>query len=314
VLDFLTAQRSKISSLRELRQQSDVQMSSVFTPNDDITTETIDANGIIIQVTSSSRCRPQSGAYPEQLLLLVHGGLFMSGSCKASAHLAAKLCAELEVAVATPQMRLAPEHPFPAAHDDLKSAFAYLTHYGVDPHRASAPPTKIALFAESSGGALALSLLQSLRAEGTVELMPCCVALSSPWLDLTCDGGSYLVNEAYDPMMRKDRLMGIAAAYLAGAVPASDPRASPLLAPEADGAFLLPPTLVHCCNTELLLDDSLVLGEYCRNAGTDITVKTYDQALHAWHTYFPLMPVAEEALGETVAFMTKYLFPSGAAS
>jgi len=158
-------------------------------------------------------------------------------------------------------------------------------------------------------------MLQSLRAEGTTELLPCCVALSSPWLDLACDGGSYVVNEAYDLMMRKDRLIGIATAYLAGAVPPSDPLASPLLAPEAEGAFRLPPTLVHVCKNELLLDDSLILGEYCRNAGTDITVKTYDQALHAWHTYFPLMPVAEEALGEMVAFMSKHLFPtSGAAA
>merc|ERR1719230_1599364 len=112
-------------------------------------------------------------------------------------------------------------------------------------------------------------MLQSLRAEGVAaEAVPCCVALSSPWLDLTCDGGSYVVNEAYDLMMRKDRLMGIATAYLGGGVPASDPRASPLLAPEADGLYQLPPTLVHVCKNELLLDDSLILGEYCRNAGT----------------------------------------------
>ena len=108
--------------------------------------------------------------------------------------------------------------------------------------------------------------------------------------------------------MRKDRLVGIATAYMGGKAEASDPRASPLLAPEGD-AYRLPPTLVHVCKNELLLDDSLILGEYCKNQGTDITVKPFDQALHGWHTYFPLMPIAEQALGEMVAFMRSRLFP-----
>jgi len=245
-------------------------------------------------------------------VLLVHGGLFMSGSPQASAHLAAKLCDSLDVAVATPKLRLAPEHPYPAAYDDLRAAHAYLTSYGVDPHRASAPPQRISVFAESSGGALALSMLQALRAEGELDKQPCCVAFSSPWLDLTCEGGSCMINEAYDLMMRKDRLVGIATAYLGGEVEATDARASPLLAPEGE-AFALPPTLVHVCKNELLLDDSIVLGDYCKNAGTQIEVKSYDQALHGWHTYFPLMPVAEQALGEMIAFMRQHLLPESAA-
>ena len=202
VLDLLSAQRSRISSLRELRAQKDVLMANCFTMPSHITTELIEANGIVIHVTTSPKCKPTGNKYPEELVLLVHGGLFMSGSPQASAHLAAKLCDELGVAIATPKLRLAPEHPFPAAYEDLRAAHAYLAQYGVDPHRASAPPTRMALFAESSGGALAVAMLQSLRTEGEDLSMPCCVALSSPWLDLTCDGGSYIVNEAYDLMSK----------------------------------------------------------------------------------------------------------------
>lgn len=116
VLDLLSAQRSKISSLRELRQQKDALMDVCFTRAADIATEVIDANGVVIHVTTSSRCRPSGvGTYPEELVLLVHGGLFMSGSYMASAHMAAKICDELNVPVVTPRLRLAPEHPFPAA-------------------------------------------------------------------------------------------------------------------------------------------------------------------------------------------------------
>jgi len=292
VLDLLAQQRSKITSLHDLRRQKDALMESVYTPPSEVRVELIEANDVVINLTTSPAC---SGS-PDALIVLVHGGLFMSGSPRASQHLATKLCAELGVAIATPVMRLAPEHPYPAALDDLKAAYSYLAQNGI---HEQLPPTKIGLFAESSGGALAASLVQSQIAES--EPLPACVVLASPWLDLSCEGGSFLVNEAYDLMMRKDRMQGIAKAYLGGTIDPTDPLCSPLLAPMGP-AFAFPPTLIHVCQNELLLDDALMFAEHCRAAGCDITVKEFDQALHAWHTYFPIMPVAEQALGEAAAF------------
>ena len=85
--------------------------------------------------------------------------------------------------------------------------------------------------------------MQSLLAAG--ERLPCALAMSSPWLDMTCDNGSFIVNEDYDLMMRKDRMVGIAQAYLAGNCELTDPRCSPLLAPQGPEAFAMPPTLIH---------------------------------------------------------------------
>ena len=300
VLDLLSAQRTKITSLRELRAQKERLMEPVYTPPPEVRVELLEASDVVINVTTSPACAGSR----DELVVLVHGGLFMSGSARASQHLATKLCVELGVPVATPVMRLAPEHPYPAALDDLKAAFAYLTSFGLDSTRASAPPSRIALFAESSGANLAACMIQSRLAAG--ESLPSCVVLSSPWLDLSCEQGSFMVNEAYDLMMRKDRMVGIAQAYLAGACSPDDPRCSPLMAPPGP-AFAFPPTLVHVCQNELLLDDALIFGEHCRSAGCEITVKEYDQALHAWHTYFPLMPVAQQALSEACDFMRAHL-------
>uniref|UniRef100_A0A7S2HMB8 Alpha/beta hydrolase fold-3 domain-containing protein n=1 Tax=Haptolina brevifila TaxID=156173 RepID=A0A7S2HMB8_9EUKA len=300
VLDLLAQQRSKITSLHDLRQQKDVLMESVYTPPTDVRAELLEANGVVINLTTSPAC----ASSPDALVILVHGGLFMSGSPRASQHLATKLCKDLGVTVATPVMRLAPEHPYPAALDDLKAAYAHLTQKGFDTSSDSPPPSKIGIFAESSGGALAVCMLQSLIAAG--EELPTCLALSSPWLDMSCEGGSFVVNEAYDLMMRKDRMQGIAKAYLAGTRDTTDPLCSPLLAPPGP-AFALPPTLVHVCQNELLLDDSLTFAEHCKAAGCDITVKGFDQALHAWHTYFPIMPVAQIALAEVEAFFRTQL-------
>ena len=57
-------------------------------------------------------------------------------------------------------------------------------------------------------------------------------------------------------------------------------------------------------------DDAWLLDEFAKAAGTDVTVKFFENALHAWHTYFPLMPVAEDALKEVVDFMRPHLFPA----
>ena len=56
-----------------------------------------------------------------------------------------------------------------------------------------------------------------------------------------------------------------------------------------------------------------MLVENALAEGSQITRKEYDQALHGWHTYFPLMPVAEQAVGEMATFFRSQLFPESAA-
>lgn len=58
--------------------------------------------------------------------MLVHGGMFMAGSGRAVRHVASKLAVALGVTVACPSLRLAPEHPHPAALDDLCTAYDYM--------------------------------------------------------------------------------------------------------------------------------------------------------------------------------------------
>ena len=108
----------------------------------------------------------------------------------------------LRVPVLTPRLLLSPEASHAAVLDNLADALA-LIRSGFDHARLGrvGPPQRLAMFAESSGAAIALSVLQ--RPSVKRESPPlCALALSSPWLDLTCDGGSYIVNEAYDLMSK----------------------------------------------------------------------------------------------------------------
>jgi epsilon-lactone hydrolase len=67
--------------------------------------------------------------------------------------------------------RLAPEHPFPAAIEDARSAYGFLLDQGID-----AP--KIAIGGDSAGGGLTLALMTSLRDAG--QPLPGCAWLVSP--------------------------------------------------------------------------------------------------------------------------------------
>ena len=135
------------------------------------------------------------------LLVLVHGGMFVTGSPRAGRHLAARLSTMLGVTVATPALRLAPEHPYPAALDDLTCAYSYLSTTSVG--GLGSVPSKMAIFAESSGGALALSMLsrQAAASLGSRAKLtePSAIVLASPWLDMTCSGNSCVARPPPEP-------------------------------------------------------------------------------------------------------------------
>lgn len=110
-------------------------------------------------------------------------------------------------------------------------------------------PSDHFFFAESSGCALAVGLV--MRRKAAFDQLPCALAFASPWLDLTCSGGSYIVNDDYDFVLQKGRMLGIGQAYI-GQLGNQNPEASPLLCP-AELFEGFPPTLVHVSKDEVQL-------------------------------------------------------------
>lgn len=129
--------------------------------------------------------------------------------------------------------------------------------------------------------------------------------ISTPRLPFSCSGGSFIVNEDYDLVLQRERMTGIVAAYLTG-LPADDAQVSPLLGPpEALGG--LPPTLVHVGDSEVLLDDARSFAELARLHGSDVTLREWTGVVHAWHSFFSIMPKADDAVLEVVAFLRQHL-------
>jgi acetyl esterase/lipase len=223
------------------------------------------------------------------VLLWLHGGAYCLGSCRTHAALAAALARRAGgLAAVLPDYRLAPEHRFPAALEDARTAFAGLLAEGWAPER-------VVLGGDSAGGGLVFALLHVLRAEGAA--MPACALAFSPWVDLTLAGRS-AVDPRRDAFLPAHRFPEVRDAYLAGADPA-DPRASPHL-----GAFAgAPPVLIQASRAELLADDARAMAATLARDRVAVRLDLWDDVPHVWQIFHGLLPEADAALDEAAAFV-----------
>ncbi|MGY1731038.1 alpha/beta hydrolase [Geodermatophilus sp. SYSU D01045] len=96
-------------------------------------------------------------------LLWVHGGDTVIGQPEGDHDLCSRMARDLGVVVVSARYRLAPEHPFPAALDDLLAALCELHRRAAD---LGVDPARVAVGGASAGGGLAAALAQRAHDEG----------------------------------------------------------------------------------------------------------------------------------------------------
>lgn len=227
---------------------------------------------------------------PERVVLFLHGGAFLSGSSVSHGPLAGRLGREAGAVVHVPDYRRAPEHPYPAALDDVHAAYLALLEEGHDPR-------KIALAGDSAGGQLCLALALRLRKRG--EPAPAGLALISPWADLTLTDPRVMATTD-DPFLRPSWLAQGAELY-ARDHDRTNPELSPLLA-DLSG---LPPMLVHVGSTEPLLADALRLTDKVRAAGGEISLEVFEGYWHDLHMAAGIVPAASRAVTAMGTFLRR---------
>jgi len=229
------------------------------------------------------------GTDPGRVLLFLHGGGFEFGSVRSDGELAARLGRAGRMRVLFLEYRLAPEHTFPAAIDDVLGAWRWLrSDQGLGAGSMS-------VAGDSAGGGLAVALLVALRDAG--EALPAATVLMSPTVDLTSSGASMTDRVDQDPISTPALLRQLAADYLAGADPRT-PLASPLFASLAG----LPPLLIQVGTADLLLSDSERLAAAASAASVDVTLHIGEGLPHV----YPLLlgtPEAAEATEQTGKFL-----------
>ena len=243
----------------------------------------VDAGGVPSELVSAE------GASDDTATLYLHGGGYVIGSPKTHRELARRLSTASQAQVLVSDYRLAPEHPFPAPVEDAVTAYRWLLDEGYAPERLS-------IAGDSAGGGLTAAALVSIRDRGLP--LPACGVCLSPWVDMEGLGDSMTTRADRDPMVQKEGLVGMAGVYLADA----DPR-SPLAAPMYANLDGLPPLLIQVGASETLFDDAVRLDEKARAAGVETTFEEWDDMIHVWHIFAPILDEGQQAIERMAEFM-----------
>jgi acetyl esterase/lipase len=232
------------------------------------------------------------GCAEDRVLIYVHGGGYVIGSVRTHRVLMADLSRASGARVLGLDYRLAPEHPFPAPVEDTVSAYRWLLSEGFD-------PAKISVAGDSAGGGLTVAALVQIRYVG-LPMAGAGVCIS-PWVDMEGTGDSVVSKAEEDPMVEKEGLVFMAGTYLAGA----DPRA-PLAAPLYADLHELPPLLIQVGSAEILLDDANRLTERARKAGVEVELNVWEDMIHVWHMFAPILPEGQQAIAQAGEFIKKH--------
>jgi len=232
------------------------------------------------------------GISDDRVVLYLHGGSYMSGSCNSHRPMVANIAIASKARVLTLDYRLAPEHPHPAAVEDAVAAYKWLINDKVDPKH-------VAIAGDSAGGGLSIALLVSLR-DKNIPLPAACVCLS-PWTDLAFTGETWRTKLATDLIIYPYKEYAFAKMYHGGLDPTT-PLVSPLYA-DLKG---LPPLLVQVGADEVLLSDSTRLVERAKQAGVNVTIEEWEKMQHVWQFAASFIPEGRRAVQRIGEFIDKW--------
>jgi epsilon-lactone hydrolase len=276
----------------ERRQRLD-EVGSVWPVADDVALNAVDCDG----VPGEWSLAPGSDA--SRVLMYFHGGGYCSGSIVSHRRMVTEAGRAMRVRTLAVGYRLAPEHPYPAAHEDAMTAWRFLRGQGI-------AAADIVVGGDSAGGNLTIALINRLRAAN--EPLPSAAWLISPWTELTMSGATLDTKDAVDPIIHKGYLGELADAY----VPASIDRRDALISPLFVDLMGFPPTLIQVGSAETLLADATRLAAVAGAADVDVTLEIWPHMIHAWPMWNAKLDEGRRALARAGEFIRFRAIRAGA--
>ncbi len=227
---------------------------------------------------------PLEGTGPYPVIVYYHGGGWVIASLDTydpSARALAKKTGAIVISVA---YRQAPEHKFPAAHEDAFAAYRWAVE---NASMIDGDSNRVAVAGESAGGNLAMAVSLMARERGVP--LPAHIVSVYPIADGDTESPSYNQYANAKPLS-KPLMQWFFDQYLGDPADANSPWIS--LIDEAD-LMGLPPTTIINAEIDPLRAEGEVLADRLRQAGVEVEQRTFPGVTHE---FFGMGAILEQAV------------------
>jgi len=231
--------------------------------------------------------RPPSPKSVLPVVVFIHGGGWSVGDLDSYDGPARMHAVGAEAVVVSIDYRLAPEHPYPAAVDDVWAATEWVAR---NAGRVGTDPGRLAVAGDSAGGNLAAVVAQLAREAG----MP--VRFQLLWYPSTTFDTSLpsFTANADAPILTLEACKGFSRWYV-GDTDLSAPPAA--LVPARGDLSGLPAAYIAVAGHDPLRDDGAKYAELLTEAGVPVELHNAESLVHGYLGYAGVVPAATEATG-----------------
>ena len=230
------------------------------------------------------------GALP--LMAFFHAGGYVFGGIGTHESFCRLISEGAGCLVLSVDYRRAPEHKFPAAHEDCYTATAWAAAHADE---IGADPARLAVGGDSSGGTLAIGVCQLAHRRGGPS-----IAHQFLWYPGTAGGpeteSMRTLSEGY--FLNSGLMKWSMGHYLNGPQDLADPLVAPM---KIDDFSILPPTWLMTAGFDPRRDDNKAFVDALAAAGVPATYRLLDSTIHGFMFMLGGIDLAVEAAKESAA-------------
>jgi acetyl esterase len=232
----------------------------------------------------------------DALVVFFHGGSFVFGDLDTHEALCRRLAVDTSMRFLAVEYRLAPEHPFPAAVDDAIDSLRYVVRHVEE---FAVEGTKVIAMGDSAGASLvavaSAATRHDLSLAGQVLIYP----TLGP--EVMTDS-SHRFASGY--ILEMDHLRYDYRQYLGGWTDHTDPRVTPLFAPDLTGA---PPAIVVVAECDPLRDEAIAYAGLLEHFGVPVEVLEAEGMLHGFLRMGHVIPDAMDIVDDVASHLSHYV-------